>query len=95
MSDVIMVTTSKWQAMCAMVASGAFVMGVLFTVVIWACRQAMHERHAKMKVITILDSPQPTRLERLMTSASHRRMAESTRARRRGGRRRQEETCVA
>ena len=45
------------------------------------------KRHAR-EVVEVLESPLPTRSAWLMSSESHRRMAESTRARRRGGRRR-------
>ena len=42
--------------------------------------------HEKNKVIIVPESPEPTRNKHLMTSATHRKMAESMRARRRGGR---------
>ena len=45
-------------------------------------------RHAEKEVVEIQESPPPTRSARLMSSESHKRMAQSHRARRRGGRRR-------
>ena len=88
MSDMVIVTTSKWRAMCAIVATGAFLAGVIATYVIWVSTKMWKEKQNGEKVITVFDSPQPTRNARLMTSTTHRKMAESMRARRRGGRRR-------
>ena len=75
---------------------GAGVVGVLCTLASGAwlhasIRRDYHlytiKRHAP-EVVEILESPLPTRSARLMSTESHRRMAESIRARRRGGKRR-------
>ena len=46
------------------------------------------KRRPAEEVEVILESRMPTRSSRLMSSESHRRMAETVRARRRGGKRR-------
>ena len=74
----------------------AVITGVMCTLTYGACVHARWKREYhiyavkknQMEVIQIEESPMPTRSARLMTSESHRRMAESVRARRRGGRRR-------
>ena len=74
--------------MCGVVASCAFAVGIL---VAWAwstyqrCAQRKREQE---KVIYVPESPQPTRSAKLLSSESHKRMAQSFRARRRGGNRR-------
>ena len=79
-------------------ALGAFMCGVLATLA-WGCiklvgiRRELEEnwewkRKPKSEVQIIEESPPPTRNSKLMSSESHRRMAQSFRARRRGGKRR-------
>ena len=84
-SDHVIATADKWRAMCAVVGCCSFVVGILVTLVAYVY---MKYARVKNKVITILDAPPPTRSARVMSSASHKRMSESFRARRRGGRRR-------
>ena len=84
-SDHVIVTADKWRAMCAVVGCCSFVVGILVTL---AAYVYMKYARVKNKVITILDSPPPTRSARDMSSASHKHMSETFRVRRRGGRRR-------
>ena len=98
MSYVAKDTQGAQVAWALVLGLGAFMCGVLATLV-WGCvklvgiRRELHEnwewkRKSKDDVQVIEESPPPTRSARLMSSESHRRMAQSFRARRRGGRRR-------
>ena len=83
----------RWRLLGAFIAVvGASALGVIVTLLHGVCRlMRINTWHVEIEIkvpITTEDSPLPTYSARLMSSASHKRMNQSMRARRRGGARR-------
>ena len=89
----IIVSINNGKLIAAAVAvGGAFLIGVVVASICAACsereRDDMNVCKKVVETILVEESPLPTRSAKLMSSESHRRMAQSMRARRRGGHRR-------